>query len=376
MTLAGVKVVHIASLGPGPFAAMLLADLGADVVVLDRVDDSLQGSAAHDRDVRRRGQRSLRVDLKQGDAAVVLEALIARADVLIEGMRPGAAERLGLGPHRCAELNPRLIYGRMTGWGQDGPMARRAGHDINYIGLTGALEAMGRPGEPPPPPLNLLGDYAGGGVYLALAILAALLERETSGAGEVIDAAIIDGVASLTAPVFGMIASGRWSARGSNVFDGSAPFYRTFETRDHRYVAVGAIEPAFYEQLMAGVGLDPAAWPQHDRSRWPELAGELESIFRTRDRDDWAERFGATDACVTPVLSFEEAPNHPHHLARGTYAGDRGETQPAPVPRFAGRPRPLSGPPPAAGADTNALLRELGFSAADVRRLRATRAVA
>lgn len=373
--LSGTTVLHVASMGPGPFAAMLLADLGARVIVLDRIGEMAASSPPH-LDPRRRGQESIRIDLKHPRAGEVMDALLRGADVVIEGMRPGVAERLRIGPADCQRVNPRLVYARMTGWGQSGDLAQRAGHDLTYIALTGALHAIGTPGQPPPPPLNLLGDYAGGGTYLALGVLAALLERERSGHGNVVDASILDGVASLTAAVFGGLAAGTWRERGQNVFDGGAPFYRTYATSDGEYVAVGAIEPAFYAALLRGVGLDPDCWPQHDRDRWPDLADELARRFATRTRAHWADVFEQTDACVAPVLSFLEAPAHAHNRSRGTYVDVAGATQPAPAPRFSRTPLTAPQPSPERGQHTDMVLAELGFSDDDVHHLRRDGAVA
>jgi alpha-methylacyl-CoA racemase len=372
--LAGVRVVHLASLGPGPYAAMLLADLGAEVTIVDRVAP-MAVSVPQEMDPRRRGQRSIALDLKHDAAKAVVMDLVRRADVLVEGMRPGAAERLGVGPEDCHAINPRLIYARVTGWGQAGPLADRAGHDINYIALSGALLAMGNPGERPPVPLNLLGDYAGGGAFVAIGVLAALHERAGTGSGQVVDGAIVDGVASLSAATMGMLAAGRWGGRGSNVFDGSAPWYRTYETRDGGYVAVGAIEPQFFRALLEGLGLDPSEWPREDPRRWPDMTARFEAIFRSRDRADWERLFEGTDACVTPVLSLAEAPGHPHHAARGTYAAIAGVRQPAPAPRV-GAERELPSAPREIGRDTDAILRELGRTESAIRSLREAGAVA
>jgi len=368
--------VHLGSLGPGPFAAMLLADLGCDVVVVDRVDDKMARSSPPDKDPRRRSQRSIRIDLKHPRARPVLELLIRRADVLVEGMRPGVAERLGLGPEDCSRFNPRLVYARMTGWGQDGPLADRAGHDINYVAASGALFAMGDPDRPPPVPLNLLGDYAGGGAYLVLGVVAALFRRERDGGGEVIDAAIVDGVASLTSAAFGMLAAGAPSGRGTNLFDGSAPFYRTYEARDGGFVAVGALEAQFYEQMLERMGLPLAEWPQADRSRWPDLTERLAREFRSRDRLDWERIFAGSDACVTAVVSFDEAPRQSHHVQRATYVEAGGVVQPAPAPRFERSPLASPRPSPRPGRDTDAVLADLGLTVAEIDALRAAGAVA
>ncbi len=368
--LTGVRVVHLASLGPGPYAAMLLADMGAAVVIVDR-PGGMMVSTPQEADPRRRGQSSIALDLRQAAARDVLDLLVARADVLIEGMRPGAAERLGCGPDRCADLNPRLIYTRVTGWGQTGPLAVMAGHDINYIALSGVLAAMGDPDGPPPVPLNLLGDYAGGGAFVALRVLAALLDRARTGTGQVIDAAILDGVASLSTATLGMKAAGRWGARGTNLLDGGAPWYRCYAARDGGHVAVGAIEPPFWAALLAGLGEDPADWPREDRSRWPEMAGRLAAIFATRDRDDWSALFAGTDACVTPVLTFDEIADHPQHVARRTYAPGAGGVQPRPL--TGGDPPAL---PPGIGRDSDAILRSLGVDPGAIAVLRDSGAVA
>jgi alpha-methylacyl-CoA racemase len=358
-SLAGIKVVHLASLGPGPYAAMLLADLGCEVTIIDRTKPTAV-SVPLVADPRRRGQRSIALDLKHVDARAVALDLIARSDVLIEGMRPGATERLGLGPEACLALNPRLIYTRVTGWGQDGPLAQRAGHDINYIALSGALHAIGDPDAPPALPLNLLGDYGGGGTFAAMGVMAAVIERHRTGQGQVIDVAIADGVASLTAATMGMLAAGRWGARGTNVFDGAAPWYRTYRTLDGGYVAVGAIEAEFYAALLARLGLDPSAWPQHDRQRWPAIKDHFSALFASQTRVHWEAVFDGSDACVSPVLSFEEAPAHPHHRFRGTYTGVAGVIQPAPSPRMHGLQAMQPVAPPDRGAQTAAILRELG----------------
>ncbi|CAM3501308.1 CaiB/BaiF CoA-transferase family protein [Polaromonas hydrogenivorans] len=373
--LKGIKIVHLASLGPGPYAAMLLADLGCDVTIIDRTGPMMV-SVPQGQDPRRRSQRSIALDLKQAEARSLAMELIAQADVLIEGMRPGVTERLGLGPADCHQSNPGLIYARVTGWGQSGPLALRAGHDINYIALSGALYAMGEPGSPPPVPLNLLGDYAGGGAFVVMGIMAALIERGRTGRGQVIDGAIVDGVASLTAATLGMKAAGRWGDRGTNLFDGSAPWYRTYRTRDGGYVAVGAIEPQFYDELLRGLGLDPVQWPREDRARWPAIEATFAQLFAAQDRAHWQVVFDETDACVSPVLSFEEAAAHPHHQARGTYISVDGITQPAPAPCMSYDVSVAPGSPPRQGADTDVVLRNLGRSEEDIKRLRTSGAVA
>lgn len=369
--LDGVVVVHLSSLGPGPYGAMLLADLGADVVVVDRVPE-LAGSMPPEVDPRRRGQRSIAVDLRDEQGLEIVRDLISSADVLVEGMRPGVAERLGVGPEDCAELNPRLVYARMTGWGQTGPLAQRAGHDINYIAATGSLYAMGSPDEPPAVPLNLLGDYAGGGVFMALAVVAALFERDRTGRGTVIDAAIIDGVGSLTTATLGMLAAGLWADRGQNVFDGSRPWYRTYATAGGGFMAVGAIEPKFYEAFLRTMGLDPGEWNRDDRLDTDRLTAELEARFASADRATWESRFAEIDACVTPVLDFAEAIRSPHAAARQAYVTVAGVPQPAPLPRLGGAASVRPSPPPVTGRDTVEILKSLNRSDADIAALAQT----
>jgi alpha-methylacyl-CoA racemase len=323
--LAGLRIVELGGLGPGPHAAMLLAGLGADVVRVDR-----EGSVPPDGPVMLRGRRFVAADLKSdSDRAAVLE-LVAAADVLIEGFRPGVTERLGLGPADCLARNPRLVYARMTGWGQDGPLAQRAGHDINYISITGALHAIGSV------PLNLVGDYGGGSLYLVVGILAALLERQHSGQGQVVDAAIVDGTASLTQLMWSLMSTGQWHDQpAANLLDGGAPFYDTYACADAKHVAVGALEPQFYAELLAGLNLTDAELPdQYDAPRWPRLRAILSAAFKQKTRDEWSQLFADTDACVTPVLSFAEAINHPHIAARQSLLRYDGVPQAAPAPRF------------------------------------------
>ncbi|MEU1275534.1 CaiB/BaiF CoA-transferase family protein [Streptomyces sp. NPDC005799] len=348
--LTGLRVVELAGIGPGPHAAMVLADLGADVVRVER-----PGTA--ERDALLRGRRSVHADLKTEHGLDLVRRLVGKADVLVEGYRPGVAERLGIGPDDCLALNPRLVYGRMTGWGQDGPLASRAGHDLNYIALTGALHAIGRPGERPVPPLNLVGDFGGGSMLLLTGILAALWERERSGQGQVVDAAMVDGVSLLLQMVWAMRAQENWSdTRGTNILDGGAPYYDTYECSDGRYVAVGAIEPQFYAQLLSGLGLDPAELPdQTDRVGWPTLRSRIAESFHTGPRDHWVKVFADTDACVTPVLTFEEARRHPHLTARGTLTELDGVPQPAPAPRFSRTVPQMPARPPVPDADTGAV---------------------
>nr|WP_269465958.1 CaiB/BaiF CoA-transferase family protein [Rhodococcus sp. 008] len=338
---------------------MLLADMGADVVVVDRVP-TLAGSMPPEGDPRRRGQRSIAVNLRDERGHTIVTDLIRGADVLIEGMRPGVAERLGVGPEDSHALNERLVYARMTGWGQNGPLAKTAGHDINYVAATGALYAMGNPSDPPPIPLNLLGDYAGGGVFLVLGVLAALHERDHTGIGTVVDSAIVDGVASLNTATLGMAAAGLWHDRGQNTFDGSRPWYRTYETRDGGYMAVGAIEPQFYDAMLRTLGLDQDLWQRNDALDIAALTAELTAVFRSKNRDEWTTAFSGVDACVSPVLTFDEAIQSPESEERGAYIGIAGVVQPAPLPRFQNRPAPVPHQPPAAGRDTATILEELG----------------
>ncbi|GGZ23067.1 CoA transferase [Streptomyces nitrosporeus] len=359
--LAGVRVVELAGIGPGPFAAMLLADLGADVVRVDRPGGSVLGiDPAYD--LTNRNKRSVLVDLKaEGGAEQVLE-LAGRADILIEGYRPGVAERLGVGPDACMERNPRLVYGRMTGWGQDGPLAGRAGHDVAYIALSGTLSMIGRAGGPPVVPANLLGDYAGGSLYLVVGVLAALQHARTpDGTGQVVDAAVVDGSAHLATMIHGMLAAGTWQdRRGTNILDGGCPFYGTYETSDGGYMAVGPLEPRFYEEFTALLGIGEEAPDRSDPGRWPELRDLVAARFASRTRAEWTEVFEPTDACVAPVLSLREAPSHPHLAARSTYVEHDGLTQPAPAPRFSATPVSVRRGPARPGADTEAVAEEWG----------------
>jgi alpha-methylacyl-CoA racemase len=374
LPLHGIKAISLASLGPGPYAAMLLADLGCDVTIVDRIDPVLT-SMPLERDPRRRGQRSIALDLKKREARDLLMEMVGGADVLLEGMRPGAAEKLGLSPERCMALNPRLVFARITGWGQDGPLAQCAGHDINYIALSGALHAMGDADKPPPVPLNLLGDYAGGGMFVALGIVSALFARERSGKGQVIDGAMIDGVASLATATLGMLSAGIWRGREDNVLDGGAPFYRTYETSDGGYVAVGAIEPQFFALLLEGLGIAVEDWSQNDRSTWPAMRQAFAERFLSQPRCYWEQVFVQTDACVSPVLTFAEARLHPHHAARGTYVEEHEILQPLAGPRMSSHSPGSPGKPPAAGEDSDAILAALGKSAAEVQTFREKRIV-
>ena len=372
--LSGVSVVEMAGLGPGPFAGMMLADLGARVTRVDRIShgwDVLGGLTAGRADVVSRGRRSIAVDLKSAEGVELVLRLVEQADVLIEGFRPGVMERLGLGPEACLGRNPRLVVGRMTGWGQDGPLARAAGHDINYISLSGALGAIGRSGEAPVPPLNLVGDYGGGGMLLAYGVLAALLSAARTGAGQVVDAAMVDGSALLMAQFYGMAAIGRWTEeRGTNLLDTGAPFYDVYQSADGGYLSVGPIEPAFFAVLLERLGIeDFDAGSQWDTGSWPALRLRLAQEFASRTRAASEALFAGMDACVIPVLSLSEAPQHPHNVARGTFVTRDDVVQPAPAPRFSATPAQLDLPPPTVGEHTDAVLAELGLSADEVRRL-------
>jgi alpha-methylacyl-CoA racemase len=372
--LTGVRVIELAGIGPAPFCGMLLADLGADVVRIDRpAGTELLGL---DR-LMSRNKRSIVLDLKQEEAVDVLLKMTDEADVLIEGLRPGVAERLGIGPDICLGRNPRLVFGRMTGWGQHGPLSPRAGHDINYIALAGALDAIGARGGPPLPPLNLVGDFGGGALYLALGVMGALIERDRSGCGQVIDAAMTDGVASLLTMFHELAAAGWWGGqRGTNLLDGGAPFYATYETADGRFMAVGALEPHFYEQFLSGLGLDPADLPpQYDREGWPALRERIAAQFLTGTRSHWSRVFAEVDACVTPVLALDEAPQHPHNIARSSYVKVAGVTQAAPAPRFSRSESPPPRPAPIRGEHTDQILDELDLPHDVISRLRASGAV-
>ncbi|MFC6148310.1 MULTISPECIES: CaiB/BaiF CoA transferase family protein [Mumia] len=363
--LAGIRVVELAGIGPGPFAAMLLADLGADVVRVDRTTPGGLVVLPQDRDVLARGRRSVAVDLKNPAGVDVVLDLVERADVLIEGFRPGVAERLGLGPDVCLTRNPRLVYGRMTGWGQDGPLAPSAGHDVNYVSVAGALDPIGRAGGPPQIPMNLVGDFAGGSMYLVVGVLAALLEARTSGEGQVIDAAIVDGTAHLLTMITNFQQVGAWNdQRGTNLLDSGAPFYDVYETSDGLWMSVGALEPQFYAEMVHLLELDDL--PDRDDPRaWPQLRERLAARFAERTQAEWADLFEGTDACVAPVVPMREAPKHPHLAARGTYLEHEGVVQAAPAPRFSRTPAALGRTPSHPGTHTREALAAWGIGGVD-----------
>ena len=365
--LTGLRVVEMAGIGPAPFCAMLLADMGAEVVRVDRVaraDLGLDLGKEPRFDVLRRGRKSIALDLKKPEAVAATMRLIAQADVVIEGFRPGTMERLGLGPEPCLAANPKLVYGRMTGFGQEGPEASRAGHDINYIALSGVLSAIGRQGSAPVPPLNLVGDFGGGAMFLAFGVLAALYERGRSGKGQVVDAAMVDGSAYLATAIHGMAALGLWQQeRGTNILDSGAPWYDTYATSDDKFVSIGPVEHRFFQELLARLKIDPATFPeQFDRLRWPEMRQRFAEIFRARTRDEWCEFMEGSDACFAPVLTFNEAPQHPHNRMRGTFVEIAGVTQPGPAPRFSRTAPAVPHPPPVIGANAQEVLRDWGFS--------------
>ncbi len=374
--LSGLKVVELAGLAPAPFACTILADLGADVIKVDR---AVPGNdvIGFSNDPLARGRRSIGINTKTPEGVELVLKLADTADVLIEGFRPGVAERMGIGPEQVQARNPRLVYGRMTGWGQDGPLATAAGHDLNYIGIAGALEPIGRAGEPPVPPLNLVGDFGGGGLLLAMGVLAALFERMSSGRGQVVDASMVDGAALLTTSLHGLLASGLWpGGRGENMLDGGAPFYDTYETADGKYVAIGAIEMRFWAELMKVLGLDPEETPVHvDKSEWPKLRKIVAEAVAKHTRDELVAKAEGTDACLTPVLSPGEAPAHPHNAARGTFVDIGGVVQPAPAPRFDRTPPTTPEAPRPKGSDTAEILAELGVDAAGIENLREAGAI-
>ncbi len=371
--LQGFRVIELAGIGPGPFCGMMLSDMGAEVVRVDRIAPG----AGPRRDVLTRNRRSIAVDLKKPAGVELVLKLVETADALFEGFRPGVTERLGLGPEVCLKRNERLVYGRMTGWGQEGPMAHAAGHDVNYIGLAGALHAIGEPGGKPVPPLNLIGDFGGGGMLLAYGLVCGMLEASRSGKGQVIDAAMVDGAASLMAMFFSLIGRGFKMERGANLLDGGAHFYNTYETADGQHICVGAIEPQFYAELVEKAGLDAERFgAQMDADQWPALRAELERVFKTKTRDDWCAIMEGSDVCFAPVLSIAEAPDHPHNRHRGTFVAVDGVVQPAPAPRFSRTEAAISHAARLPGEDTRSVLAEVGLDAGAIEALEAEGVVA
>jgi alpha-methylacyl-CoA racemase len=377
--LSGYRVIELAGIGPGPMCAMLLSDMGADVLRIDRTADAGLGISTETKyNLLNRGRRSVALDLKRPEATDAVLRLVDKADALIEGFRPGVTERLGLGPDVCLKRNPRLVYGRMTGWGQEGPLALAAGHDINYVALAGALYCIGRKGDAPVPPLNLVGDFGGGALFLALGIVAGLLEAQKSGNGQVVDAAMVDGVASLMTAIYGLHGSGRWTNnRGENILDTGAHYYEVYETSDGKHVAIGSIESKFYDELLRLSGLQGEKLArQNDRESWPAMKERVRAIFRAKTRDEWCRIMEGSDVCFAPVLSMEEAPRHPHNRHRGTFVEQDGVTQPAPAPRFSRTPSAIQRPPATPGEHTEEALRDWGFGASDLERLRKCGAIA
>jgi alpha-methylacyl-CoA racemase len=377
--LTGVKVVELSGIGPAPFCGMLLSDMGAEVVRVERAEVVAGEQRAVNFSVVGRGRRSIGVDLKHPEGVECVLRIVEQADAFIEPFRPGVVERLGVGPDACLARNPRLVYGRMTGWGQSGPLARTAGHDIDYIAIAGVLAHIGRAGGRPVPPMNLVGDYGGGALYLAFGLVCGILEARASGHGQVIDVAMIDGSASLMAANWGYRASGGFAEElGTNMLDTGAPYYEVYETADARFVAFGAIEPQFYAELLRGLGLDAEELPkQNEKSSWPMMKERFAAIVKTKTRAEWREIFDGTDACVAPVLTMGEAASEPHVVERGTIVrDDDGLEQPAPAPRFSRTPGEIQGPTPRFGADTDAVLAEWGFGASEIAHLHEVGAVA
>ncbi|MFO7964718.1 MAG: CaiB/BaiF CoA-transferase family protein [Desulfobacterales bacterium] len=366
--LKGIKIIEVAGIGPGPFCAMMLADMGADIIRVDRKGSPGMGKF----DILNRSRRSVAVDLKNPDGVELLLKLVEKADALQEGFRPGVMENLGLGPDECLGRNPRLVYGRMTGWGQEGPLSKAAGHDINYISLSGALHAIGHYGGKPVPPLNLVGDFGGGGMLLAFGMVCGLLEAKTSGKGQVVDAAMVDGSAALMAMMYGMKAAGIWKdERGTNMVDTGAHFYDTYQTADGKYISIGSIEPQFYALLLKlGQIDDPQFQNQHDRSNWPMLKEKIASVFKTKTRDEWCDIMLGTDTCFAPVLSMEEAITHPHNLARNTFVDIDGIDQPGPAPRFSRTKPEIQGPPPEPGQHNDSALSDWGITGEEIEALK------
>jgi len=377
--LKGVKVVEMAGIGPGPMCAMLLSDMGATVIRVDRLEDSGLGIAAGNPkfDILTRGRQSVAVDVKKPEGVETILKLIEQADALIEGFRPGVMERLGLGPDVCLKRNPRLVYGRMTGFGQEGPLAKAAGHDINYIALAGALFPLGNAGGPPVPPLNLVGDFGGGAMFLAFGVVCGVLEAKGSGQGQVVDAAMVDGAAYLTSPFYGMLASGFWkNQRGSNILDTGSHFYNVYETKDGQHVSIGSIEPKFYEELLEKTGLKGQNLPaQRDREQWPSMKEKFTALFKTKTREEWNKIMEGSDICYAPVLSFPEAMQHPHNVARKAFVEVDGVKQPAPAPRFSRTKEGVQKPPSKRGADTVPALKAWGFSDSQLQALQQSKVI-
>ena len=378
--LQGYKIVELAGIGPGPMCGMLLAELGADVLTIDRVEAAGLGTGARVSSVfnlLRRSRRSVAVDLKNAEGPRLVLRLIEQADALIEGFRPGVTERLGLGPADCAARNPRLVYGRVTGWGQEGPLAQAAGHDLNYIALTGALHSIGRRGHAPTPPLNLVGDFGGGALYLALGVVAAMLEAQRSGRGQTVDSAMIDGAASLMTSAYGLRAAGITNdRRGENILDSGAHYYEVYETSDGKYVALAPIEPKFYAQLLEHTGISPETLPQRvDRDQGPQLKARLAEVIKTKTRDQWCELLEGTDCCFAPVLDMDEAAEHPHNRERQTFVKRDGVVQPNAAPRFSRTSAQIMGPPAAPGAQTEDALADWGFDRAEIQKLMDSRVI-
>lgn len=369
--LHGTRIVEVKGIGPGPYAGMLLADLGAEVIVVERSTEFQGVGIPSSFDVHSRGKRSIALNLKTPQGLEVLHRLIGTADALIEGFRPGVAERLGFGPEDCEAINPKLVYGRITGWGQTGPLSQAAGHDINYIALTGALAGIG-PKDAPVPPLNIVGDYAGGSLFLVMGVLAGIIEARSSGKGQVVDTAITDGSANLMSLFYSMSRLGFWNAeRESNLIDGGAYFYTVYETADAKHISLGPLEPQFYQVLVEKVGLDLEVFGgQAPPQDWPKLKGALAEVFRQKTRDEWCEILEGTDACFAPVLDYNEAIEHPHNRARGTYIDVDGHQQPAPAPRFSRTQSATPSSPPSEGQDTDRVLADLGYSDSDIESLR------
>ncbi len=376
--LSGYKMIELVGIGPCPFAAMMLADMGAEILRIDRAGGASGFVSFPDpsADFLARGRASIGVNLKHPDGVALLLRLLEQCDALLEGFRPGVMERLGLGPETCLERNPKLVYGRMTGWGQEGPLAQAPGHDINYISLAGALHHIGRAGAPPTPPLNLVGDFGGGGMLLAFGVLAALLERANSGKGQVVDAAMVDGAALLMAPLFGANSLGGWGERGSNLLDSGAPFYDVYETADGKYVSIGSLEPQFYADLLRRVGLEGEELaPQMDSTGWPALRDRLSEIFKSKTRDEWCEVMEGAQVCFAPVLSMSEAPEHEHSEARASFVEIAGRTHPAPAPRFSRTPATIPRPAARSGENTDESLAQWGLAGEEVKALREAGAI-